>query len=146
MIVVKPAGSPWGRCEVNRVTKLEDAALEKVLANKVADGESHIAYPYAVYEEVPRKIELPNGETATVQVKRLIQKSAITCKVDAAEIQDAISAKPGILVAADADTAVADAVVVEVKPEPLPSDDGTVIVSDQPLPAVAVMIDDPVVK
>lgn len=49
VIVVKPAGSIWGSEETAKVMLIEDDALE---AEMLAAGESVMAYPYAVYEEI----------------------------------------------------------------------------------------------
>jgi hypothetical protein len=130
VIVVKPLGSPWGRCEVNAVVKLTDPGLETELA-----GRPHVVYPYAIYEETTRDIKDKDGNViGTRKQRKIVESSAIRVKVDPAEIQKTESIKPGILVAVDADTPVAVAVVEEVKPDPIPDAGGVIVKPDRPLP------------
>lgn len=118
VIVVKPLGSVWGRAEVNRVVKLEDAALEAELA-----GRPHVVYPYAVFEEI---------DIAGRKQRSMVELSIVQVKVDPAEIQNVDSTKPGILLAKDADTPTVTAVIEAIKPDPVV--DGELVKPDRPLP------------
>ena len=158
VIVVKPAGSVWGRCEVNAVMLLDDPALEKELAES---GGEHVVYPYAAWEEVAMEGSgvrgqgtagrgqgsgaggQESGEKGPVATARRLThrqlREASLVKVlltpQQREAMKAISTKPGILHAADADTPVPTVTIAEVKPAPTPTNESSeIMIPNRPLP------------
>lgn len=124
VIVVKPIGSVWGRCELNSVVLLDDAELEKAVA-----GKEHIVYPYAVHEETTRTI---NGQTLTH--RKMLAVSAVKLAVADKAAMQKVSAKPGILRAADADKPIARPKITAVKTDYAAKEGGTVKYPKRPLP------------
>lgn len=125
VIVVKPVGSVWGRCEVNAVVKLDDPELEKELA-----GKEHIVYPYAAYEE---KTETIGDEKQEIVRREMLEVSVVKVKVDDAAAMKEVSSKEGVLTLADAKQAATEAEVTEVV-EPTAKDGGEVKTPERELP------------
>lgn len=126
VIVAKPIGSVWGRCEVNAVMLLDDPALEEELA---ARGGEHVVYPYASWEEIEHSV----GDRV-MKHRELREESLVKVAVPSAAALEIASRKQGVLRAPDADRPVIKATITEVAAPPTPQKGGQVVVSGRPLP------------
>jgi hypothetical protein len=131
VIVVKPAGSVWGRCEVNAVVLLDDPELEKALATR-----PHIVYPYAAWHETTRQVRI-GGEVNILSTGTLATISSLV-KIDltTANVSSDVSAKSGVLTADDADTPVAEAKINNVSSYPVAKPRSVNVKRDRALPEV----------
>src|ERR1043166_4017246 len=114
VIVVKPVGSVWGRCEVNAVMLLDDPALEKELAER-----EHLVYPYAAYEETASK-----SEDREFRRREMLAASLVKVAVFSAAALEIPSRKRGVLRVPDADRPTIVAKIAEVLAPPVPQKGG----------------------
>jgi hypothetical protein len=153
-IVIKPEGSPWGRCEVNSVHKLDDDAIAKIATQtgvnltKAIGDRPHIVYPLKVEEHTTtthnpkdkdgNPVLDKDGNPVSITRTRttILDPSLVKMLIDPAKVEDmkVRSEKLGVLTSTDA--AVAIAVIdidnnVEVKSIPVSKTGGVVVVSNK---------------